>query len=110
MLRTSAELREVIRKNPFAKRGDIDAKRLLVIFLAGQPGAAERKAVLGIQAGTEELRIGQRELYVHYTEGMARPKLSLPALEKTLRTRGTGRNWNTVRKLLEIAEGVNGGI
>jgi uncharacterized protein (DUF1697 family) len=27
-----------------------------------------------------------------------------PLIEKTLKTSGTGRNWNTVTKLLEIAK------
>ena len=35
---------------------------------------------------------------------MARPKLSLALVEKTLKMSGTSRNWNTVRKLLEMAE------
>ena len=38
---------------------------------------------------------------------MARPKLSIPSIEKTLKTSGTSRNWNTVRKLLEIAESLD---
>ena len=37
---------------------------------------------------------------------MARPKMSWPRIEKALKTSGTGRNWNTVMKLLEIAEGM----
>jgi uncharacterized protein (DUF1697 family) len=50
------------------------------------------------------LHIDGRELYIYYPNGMARPKLSLPLVEKTLRTSGTSRNWNTVRKLLEMVE------
>jgi uncharacterized protein (DUF1697 family) len=34
---------------------------------------------------------------------MGQTKLSWPALEKTLNTSFTGRNWNTVTKLLEMA-------
>ena len=35
---------------------------------------------------------------------MGRSKLSAALMEKTLQTHETGRNWNTVRKLLEMAE------
>jgi uncharacterized protein (DUF1697 family) len=49
------------------------------------------------------LHIDGRELYIYFTNGMARPTLSLPKVEKALRTSGTSRNWNTVRKLLEMA-------
>jgi uncharacterized protein (DUF1697 family) len=60
--------------------------------------------VRAIQAEPEELTIDGRELYIYFPNGLARPKLSIPRLEKTLQTSGTGRNWNTVTKLLEIAE------
>jgi len=45
-----------------------------------------------------------REVFVYYPNGMGRSKLSAALVEKTLKTPGTGRNWNTVTKLLEMAE------
>ncbi len=104
MLRTPSELRDVIGRNPFAKRRDLDARKLLVTFLAGEPEPEARDAVHRIQADPEELRIHGRELYIYFPNGLARPKLSVALLEKTLKTSGTGRNWNTVTKLLEMAE------
>ena len=98
----------MIARNPFAKRRDIHPSRLLVTFLASDPGPEARDRVLKIKTEPEELRIDRRELYIYYPNGMARPKLSLPAIEKTLKTSGTGRNWNTVTKLLEIAETLEG--
>src|SRR5437870_4010669 len=37
ILRTTAELRETIARNPFAKRDEIHPGKLLVMFLASQP-------------------------------------------------------------------------
>jgi uncharacterized protein (DUF1697 family) len=45
-----------------------------------------------------------RELYIYFPIGMARPKLSWAVIEKTLKVPGTGRNWNSATKLLEMAE------
>ena len=104
ILRTPSELRGVIARNPFAARHSLDASRLAIHFLAGDPSAAAREQVLAIDAAPEELHIDGRELYIYYHNGMARPKLSLPMVEKTLLMPGTSRNWNTVRKLLEMAE------
>jgi uncharacterized protein (DUF1697 family) len=104
MLRTPADLRGVIARNPFAARPGMDGSKLAIHFLAGEPGAAARQQALTIDAAPEELHIDGRELYIYYTNGMARPKLSLPRVERTLQTTGTSRNWNTVRKLLEMAE------
>ena len=73
-------------------------------FLASDPGQEAREKLLAIKAEPEELRIEGRELYIYYPNGMARPKLQWPIIEKALKTSGTARNWNTVTKLLEMAE------
>lgn len=104
ILRTPAELREVLARNPYAARPNLDASRLGIHFLAGDPDAAARQKALAIDCAPEELQIHGYELFIYYHSGMARPKLKLPVVEKTLGTLGTTRNWNTVRKLLELAE------
>ena len=104
ILRTTSELRNVIARNPFAARHNIDPSKLLVTFLASDPGEEAREKALGIKTDPEELRIHGREAYIHFPNGIARPKMRWPLIEKILKTSGTGRNWNTVTKLLEIAE------
>ncbi len=106
ILRTKSEMEAAIANNPFVKRSGIDASRLLVLFLASDPSPEARANALKIKAGPEEFRIHGRELYVYFPNGMARPKVSPALLEKTLKTPATGRNWNSVMKLLEIASGV----
>ncbi len=104
ILRTPAELRKVIAKNPFGARRDIHPGKLLVTFLASDPGPEARAQVLKIRTDPEELRIQGSEVYVYYPNGSGRSKLPMALIEKTLQVTGTGRNWNTVTKLLEIAE------
>jgi len=109
MIRTSSELRDVIARNPFATRRGIDPSRLLVTFLLTDPGQEARDKVLQIKTDSEELRIDGREVYVYYPNGMGRSKLSPALIEKTLKASGTARNWNTVMKLLEMAETLEAG-
>jgi len=104
ILRTVDELREAIANNPFAERDDIDPSKLLVTFLADHPTDEAREKVLAIEVDPEELRVVGGEMFIYFPNGMARPKLPLVKIEKALKTSGTGRNWNTVRKLLEMAE------
>lgn len=104
ILRTAPELRDVIARNPFAGRAEIEPSKLLVTFLADDPGPSIRAEVLKIKTSPEELRMEGRELYIYYPNGMARPKLPLAAIERVIKVPGTGRNWNTVNKLLEMAE------
>ena len=104
IVRTSAELRGVVARNPFARRRGIEPSKLLVTFLASDPGEAAREQIRKLKTDPEEVRIDGRELYIYFPDGMARPKLSLVTMEKILKTSGTGRNWNSVTKMLEIAE------
>jgi uncharacterized protein (DUF1697 family) len=109
ILRTPSDLRDVIARNPFAARTGIDPSKLLVTFLFGDPDAEARDKVNSINVDPEELRIVGREMYVYYPNGMGRTRLPAARIEKTLKTSGTARNWNTVMKLLEIAEKLEGG-
>jgi uncharacterized protein (DUF1697 family) len=104
VLRTSAELKNVIARNPFAKQSGIEPGKLLVTFLASHPAAEALEQVLKIKAGPEEMHIEWREVYIYFSNGQGRSKLSWVSVEKKLKTSGTGRNWNSVNKLLEIAE------
>ena len=104
ILRTATEMREVIARNPFAKRRGIEPSKLLVTFLGSDPGAEAREKILQTKCDPEELRIEERELYIYFPNGFGRSKLSWAGLEKTLKTPGTARNWNSVTKMLEIAE------
>ena len=104
ILRTIDELRAVIKKNPFAKRSDVEPGKLLVFFLAADPGNEARKAVLDQKFAPEEIHAAGRELYIYFPNGQGQSKLPMPRIYKLLQTPGTGRNWNSVTNMLEIAE------
>ena len=107
ILRTAAEMRSVVARNPFAGRPEVEPRKLLVGFLGSKPSNEARHKLLSVEA-PEQVRIDGRELYVYYPNGMARPRLSWAAIERILKTPATGRNWNTVVKLLAMAESCAG--
>jgi uncharacterized protein (DUF1697 family) len=103
VLRSAAEMREVIARNPFSKRKEVEPNKLAVMFLAHEPERVIQDAVRKINPEVEELHLLGRELYIYFPDGMGRSKL--PAvLARALKSSGTARNWNTVVKLLEMAE------
>ena len=93
LVRTAAEMQQVLAANPFAKMAP---NRTVAYFLDKPPPADTLRAITG--AVEEEVRLGKREIYVHYGDGMARSKLKIPAAEA-----GTARNMNTIAKLAEMA-------
>ena len=108
LLRTTGELRSVISNTPFPAGRKLEPSKILVTFLADKPSAQARKALLDLKCDPEELHVRGRELYIYFPNGMARPKLSPALLERTLKIPGTGRNWNSVNKMLQIAESLEG--
>jgi uncharacterized protein (DUF1697 family) len=108
IVRTTSELRKVILHNPFAGRKEVAPNRLLVVFMASAPARQAREQILSMPCEPEEMHFNGRELYVYYPHGMARPKIPMARIEKLLNTTSTGRNWNTVNKLLAMAEKLEG--
>jgi len=104
ILRTADDLRAVIKKNPFAKRPNLDPAKLLVSFLASDPGNQARETLRQQKFAPEEMHIATRELYIYFPNGMGKSKLPWSSLDKILHTPATGRNWNSVNKMLEMAE------
>jgi uncharacterized protein (DUF1697 family) len=109
ILRTPAELREAVAKNPFAGREGIHPGKLLVTFLPADPAKDAHEKLRALPPVPEEVHLAGRELYIYFPDGMGRPKLKIAMVDRAIGTVGTGRNWNTVTKLLEIAEQMESG-
>jgi uncharacterized protein (DUF1697 family) len=104
VLRTAAELRAVLARNPFAKRDDVDPAKVLVTFLAAEADPEGCGKLCAMKIAPEELLVEGREVFVYFANGFARPKLSWPLIAKYLKTSGTARNLNTINKLIALAE------
>ncbi len=104
VLRTVGEMRDTIAANPFAQRKDIEPGKLLVTFLAGEPGKDAADKIAGLKGYREELHLNGRELYIYFPDGVGRSKLPWSKVDTLVGVTGTARNWNTVRKLVEMAE------
>jgi uncharacterized protein (DUF1697 family) len=92
-IRTPEEMQQILADNPFADR---EARYTATHFLNEPPPPDALEHATGVN--TEEMRLGKREIYVYYGEGMGRSKLRIPAAKS-----GTGRNMNTVAKLADMA-------
>ena len=104
ILRTADELREVSEHNPFLAAG-ADPAALHVVFLADQPKPAHVAALDPQRSPGDAFALRGRDLYLHCPHGVARTKLTIDYVETTLATSSTARNWNTVLRLSELAQG-----
>lgn len=93
IVRTAAEMAAVLEAVPFPGAAP---NRIVTIFLDEPPPADALDQATGVR--DEEMRLGPREIFVHYGDGIAGSKLRIPAART-----GTARNMNTVAKLAAMA-------
>jgi uncharacterized protein (DUF1697 family) len=105
LLRTSADLDQVTRRNPFVATGT-DPKFLHVAFLMGAASKAGIAALDPDRSPPDEFFVRGREIYLHCPNGVGKSKLSTQYFDSKLGTTSTMRNWNTVLKLGDLARQV----
>lgn len=93
VVRSAVEMAEVLAGNPFR---EAPGNRVMAVFLDTKPPADAIEAAAGMQ--DEEMRLGRREIYVHYPSGAGRSTLRIPAAAA-----GTARNMNTVARLAALS-------
>jgi uncharacterized protein (DUF1697 family) len=98
MLRSAAELKRLIDRNPFPEMAISDPSHLVVMFLAGQPTVEDRAALRVEWDGPETWAAVGPDLFIRYPDGIGKSKLKLK-----LKTPGTARNWNVVSALAAMA-------
>jgi uncharacterized protein (DUF1697 family) len=100
VVRTGAELAAVVTGDPFATVAT-DPARYLVTFLPEPPPQDLVDALPSADVG--EYLVRGRELYLWLPDGIAGTPLASWKWDRLLGVPGTARNWNTVRRLAELA-------
>ncbi len=101
VLRSAAQLKRAVEANPFVKAG-ADPATLHVAFLSKEP---ERGAAARLEADRspgDSFELKGAEIHLRCPGGLARSRLTNAYFDSRLGLVSTLRNWNTVRKLLEL--------
>ncbi|HEY7833418.1 MAG TPA: DUF1697 domain-containing protein [Ktedonobacterales bacterium] len=101
VVRTAAQVGEVIRDNPYLAAG-ADPATLHVYFLAGTPDAARVARLDPDRSPPDRFAVRGQEVYLHLPAGMARTKLTNAYFDTQLATVSTARNWRTVTTLYDM--------
>jgi uncharacterized protein (DUF1697 family) len=101
VLRTAAELADVVAGNPFLKQG-ADEGLLHVLFLTSLPTPDRISTLDPGRSPPDAFVVKGREVYLQLPNGVARSKLTNAYFDAKLKTTSTGRNWRTVNKLYTL--------
>lgn len=91
-IRTAREMRDLVDANPYP---DEPGNKVAVMFLENHPPNDLQKGAKGV--ANETFKAADREVFIHYPDGLGRSKLKLDVGS------GTTRNMNSVTKLAEMA-------
>ena len=94
------QMQDAIKNNPFATD---DGKALHFFFLESQPRRPDIEKLMLIKVASEEFKLNKKVFYLYTPDGVGRSKLAA-TVEKAMGVPVTARNWNTVRKLMSMAE------
>jgi Uncharacterized protein conserved in bacteria len=103
VLRSAAEMRSVVAADPLPEGSAGDPAHRYAIFLSADP-APERLAAIDRGAVAPDVFVaGDRVIHAWYRNGLQQSKLAGQLTDRGLGVTATARNWNTVRKLVELA-------
>jgi len=103
MLLSGTELLSAVAKNPFDSS---DGKALHFFFLDSAATEPDIDRLESLRAHSEAFALRDRVFYLHAPDGVGRSKLA-PGVEKALGVSVTARNWNTVSKLVSMADQIS---
>lgn len=96
-------LQQIIKNNTFANEGKKDPAHLHVTFLATPPESYDLEALENKKAGSEEITVTEKAIYLYCPQGYGQTKLTNTFFEKRLNVAATTRNWKTTNELLNMA-------
>jgi uncharacterized protein (DUF1697 family) len=102
IIRTAAQWKSIVARNPFPTEAKADPGHLVVMALKSAPPGRSVSALKASIKGPETIHHDGQQLYIYYPAGIGRSKLTGTSIERSLGCRGTARNWNTVLKLLAL--------
>lgn len=102
---TRDEWADLIAKNPFPDALDVP-KFLHAAVLAGDPPNGAVEKLREVAKDGEKIEVVGRVAYLHTPNGFGTSKLAVK-FDKGICVANTARNWNTVLKLMEMAEGIS---
>lgn len=104
VLRRVDELAAVVTGNPFPQAVD-DPRRFYAVLLSADPAAERLASIDPAAVAPDVFAAGDRVIYAWYRNGLQGSKLAGLLTDRGLGVTATARNWNTMRKLVELASG-----
>jgi uncharacterized protein (DUF1697 family) len=102
IVRTDAELGEIIAANPFLPQRGIDHEKLHVTFLSDLPATPALKKLAEFTVAPDRSQCVGKEIFLYLPNGFSASSLWKVPWEKALAVVTTTRNWKTVNAIHQM--------
>ena len=102
VLRTAVELRSLLAADPLPEGSTTDPAHRYAVFLSADPDPARLAAIDSAAVAPDVFVVGDRVIHAWYRNGLQASKLAVRLTDRSLGVTVTTRNWNTVRKLVDL--------
>jgi uncharacterized protein (DUF1697 family) len=104
MIRSVAEMQNIMTENPYLDEPGFDPAKTAVIFLHENPSADQIDRVSGVDYAPDKFSVFGKEIYTFCPNGFGRTKIYTNFFENRMKVTGTARNWRTITTILQLAE------
>ncbi|HEY2589195.1 MAG TPA: DUF1697 domain-containing protein [Tepidisphaeraceae bacterium] len=106
VVRSAAEWDDLVATNPFPDEAKRDPSHLLAM-MAKRPVTRKAfdtlRSAVSATGGRETVGESGGRVYIYFPDGIGRSRVTTALVERALGGPVTGRNWNTILKLAELA-------
>jgi uncharacterized protein (DUF1697 family) len=104
MIRTVPEIKELSSSNIFLSGENFNPAKMAVIFLHEECKKSQIQKVADVNYPPDRFLVSGSEIFIYCPGGFGKTRLYTNFFEKKMGVIGTGRNWNTITTILNIAE------
>ncbi|TMM59429.1 DUF1697 domain-containing protein [Maribacter algarum] len=104
LVKTKTELEDILKKSPYSKKEDLEAKRIYYVLLKNAPEGESIANLVQEDYPNELFSISNKCVYLNCLNGAGKAKLTNNIIERKLKVSATTRNHRTMVKLLELAD------
>lgn len=100
-IKTRQEMERILEKDPFKPDEAPEASKKIVFLLSDKISEADFSKVVESQKFEEKWHISNDVMYVYYPNGSGTSKFTINLVERKLKIKATGRNWNTISAMVK---------
>jgi uncharacterized protein (DUF1697 family) len=104
LVRTVGKIAQIFKANPFWDTPGFNAKKAYFVLLHQLPEVDHRGHLAQLDEGSEEVILIGDCVYLYCHKGYGTAKINNNTIEQKLNVSATTRNFNTVQRLLEMAQ------